>query len=131
MPALAGAVVAIALACALAGCGTTIQVGRDRTLRIALSEYRLTPDTVRAYAGTLEIMARNVGTRTHDLVVSLGNFNEGQPLYLAPGASGTITLNLAPGQYTMRSTLLDDQSLGMWGTLNVVPFRRHPAMRAP
>jgi len=125
MPAPVRAAVALSLVLAVAGCANTIRVGGGRTLRIALTEYRLTPDTVRAYAGRLTIMARNLGTRTHDLVVSLGNFNEAAPLYLAPGATGTVTLDLEPGQYMLRSTLLDDQALGMWGTLDVVALRRH------
>jgi hypothetical protein len=124
MPAPARAAVALALAWTLAGCTHTIRVGGGRTLQIALTEYRMTPDTVRAFAGTLTITARNLGTRTHDLVVSLGNFNEAKPLYLTPGATGTVTVDLAPGQYMLRSTVLDDQALGLWGTLDVVPFRR-------
>jgi hypothetical protein len=123
MPPPARAFAALVLASMLAGCGHTIRVGASRTLHVALSEYRIVPDTVRAYAGTLTITALNIGTQTHNFVVSLGNFNENKPLYLAPGASGTITVDLAPGHYMLRSTNIDDQALGLWGTLDVVAVR--------
>jgi hypothetical protein len=122
-PAPTRAAVALALAAALAGCAHTIRVGRGRTLHVALTEYRITPGTVRAYAGRLTITARNLGTKTHDLAVSLGNHNEAVTPDLAPGSSATITVDLAPGQYMLRSLFLDDQALGEWGTLDVVPMR--------
>jgi plastocyanin len=121
MPVPARAVAALALTGALAGCGHTIRVGAGRTLRVALSEYRITPDTVRAYAGTLTIRVRNLGTRTHNLAVSQGNTDEVVTPDLPPGATATVTVVLAPGQYMLRSRILDDQALGEWGTLDVVP----------
>jgi hypothetical protein len=120
MPAPARTVLALALASLLAGCAHTIRVGRDRTLHVALSEYRITPDTVRAYAGTLTIKVRNLGTRTHNLAVSVGNYNEIVSPDLPPGATATLSIDLPPGQYMMRSLIQGDQALGEWGTLNVV-----------
>jgi plastocyanin len=120
----ARAVLALALACALAGCSHVIRVGGSRDLDVALSEYRVTPDTVRAYAGTLTITVRNVGTRTHNLAISVGNFNEAVSPDLMPGASTTMTVELTPGKYMMRSTITDDQALGLWGSLDVVATHR-------
>jgi hypothetical protein len=124
MPFPARAVLALACAYALAGCGHTVLVGNGRHLSVALTEYRLTPDPVRAYAGTLTITVRNQGTRTHNLAISLGNVNEALTPDLRPGASTTLTVDLAPGKYMLRSTITDDQSLGLWGTLDVVAIRK-------
>lgn len=120
----ARALLALTLAWALAGCGQRFRVGRSRTLHLALSEYRVTPDIVRARAGTLTITVRNMGTRTHDLAISLGNQNEVQSPYLVPGSATTMTVNLAPGKYMLRSTVTDDQALGLWGTIDVVAGHR-------
>jgi uncharacterized cupredoxin-like copper-binding protein len=123
MPAPARGVIAVGLTWALAGCAHTVRVGASRTLHVALTEYRITPDTVRAYAGTLTIGVRNLGARTHNLAVSLGNDNEARTPPLQPGASATITVSHAPGHYMLRSLILGDQALGLWGTLDVVRTR--------
>ena len=123
MPAPARVALALVLASALAGCAHTIRVGGGRTLHVALTEYRITPDTVRAYSGRLTIVVRNLGTRTHNLAVSLGDHNEAATPDLTPGSTATILVNLAPGQYILRSSILDDQSLGESGTLDVVAVR--------
>jgi plastocyanin len=119
----ARAMLALTFACALAGCTHTTRVGRSRALHVALSEYRITPDTVRAYSGTLTITIRNVGTRTHNLAISSGNVNEATSPDLLAGSATTITVDLAPGKYTLRSTITDDQALGLWSTLDVVRWR--------
>jgi hypothetical protein len=124
MPLPTRALLALTLACALAGCGQTVRVGNSRHLVVALSEYRVTPETVRAYAGTLTITVRNAGTLTHNLVISLGTQNEAFSPDLTPGASTTMTVDLAPGKYMLRSTISEDQSLGLWGTLDVVATRK-------
>jgi hypothetical protein len=126
LPLPARALLALVLAYALAGCGHTVRVGNSRHVVLALSEYRVTPETVRAYAGRLVITVRNVGTRTHNLqITSPGNVNEiVSPEDLPPGASATMTVDLPPGKYTMRSTITDDQSLGLWGDLDVVAIRK-------
>ena len=118
------ALVALALAATLAGCAHTVRVGASRDLHVALTEYQLTPESIRAYAGTLTITIRNIGTRTHNLAISLGNLNEAQSVDLTPGATTTMTVDLAPGKYMLRSTITDDQSLGLWGSLDVVAIHK-------
>ena len=121
MPGPVRTALALTLAWTLAACDHTIRVGGGRTLHVTLSEYRITPDTVRAYAGTLTIDVRNIGTRTHNLAVSLGNYNEVVSPDLTPGGTATVIVNLSPGQYMMRSLIVNDQALGEWGMLDVVP----------
>jgi hypothetical protein len=120
MPPSVHAVLALTLALVLAGCAHTIRVGRSRTLHLAVTEYRVTPDTVRAYAGTLSITVRNLGVRTHNLAISQGTDNVALTPDLMPGQTTMMTVNLAPGTYMLRSIITGDQALGLWGTLDVV-----------
>ena len=64
MPQIALGAVALALSCALAGCGHTTQVGSARKLHVTLSEYRIDPETVRAYAGAQLFQQRCGGCHT-------------------------------------------------------------------
>lgn len=114
---------ALLLAALLAACGHSVRVGGGRQLRVALTEYQLTPETARAYAGTLTITVENLGKHAHNLTVTQGSTNYATP-DLAPGATATMSLDLAPGKYTLRSTVPGDQALGLWGTLNVIPIHR-------
>jgi hypothetical protein len=103
----------------IGGCGHTQVVGSDRTLRLALTEYRLTPASVRVSAGVLTIVVHNDGVLTHNLAVS----QSGQSIYTTkpiwPGQTAEVALSLAPGTYSLASTLLSDQELGEYGTLTV------------
>jgi hypothetical protein len=110
----------LALGTAAAGCGSTHVVGRHRTVGIALTEYRLAPDSIRARPGLLTIFVHNYGRRTHNLVVSLDGHAIGATKPLWPGQRDKITLALIPGRYVIASTILNDQALGDYGTL-VVP----------
>jgi plastocyanin len=114
-PSLAG----LMLAGALSGCGQTQQVGVDRTLSVALTEYHLNPQSVRVRAGTLTVVVRNYGRLTHDLVISSNGQTAASTRPLAPGQSAAITVNLTAGSYQMASTILSDQALGQYGTLAV------------
>ena len=115
---LVGAVAAL-LAIAPAGCGHTASVGRDRTLRVALTEYGVLPQKVQVSAGELTIIVHNVGKLTHNLVVIHGQDKiDGTPP-IWPGTTGQLAVNLAPGSYTIASTLFSDQALGEYGTLTV------------
>lgn len=109
----------LALAGAICGCGSTLQAGSARTLQVALSEYRLGPDSVRLSAGQLTIVAHNYGRLTHNLAVSRSGGPGGATKPIAPGQSAELTLTLTPGTYLMSSTLLSDEALGEYGTLSV------------
>jgi hypothetical protein len=112
-------IVPVALVWALAGCGHTERVGADRTLRVALSEYRLNPQRATASAGELTIVARNYGRLTHNLVVFRDGRSQGATKPLAPGQTGVLKLVLTPARYQLASTILSDQALGEYGTLAV------------
>jgi hypothetical protein len=70
-------------------------------------------------AGTVAILVRNYGRLTHNLAVT----EDGQLVAatdgIPPGRSAELDLSLAPGRYLLASTILSDQSLGLYGTLTV------------
>ena len=110
------------LGIALAGCGHTATVGADRTLRVALTEYQIVPGKVQASAGALTIIVHNVGKLTHNFVITDASNQQvdGTPA-IWPGSTRQLSVTLAPGRYTLSSTLFSDQALGQFGTLTVKP----------
>ena len=103
----------------LAGCGHTAAVGTSRTIRIALSEYRVNPQSIRSRQGELTLVVENDGRLAHDLAVSSHGRIVGQTPPLQPGGRASLFLSLSAGSYLMTSTLFSDQALGVYGTLTV------------
>jgi Cupredoxin-like domain len=110
---------AVATALAGAGCTHTVQVGAGRTVHVALTEYRVNPNSIVARAGKLTIVARNFGRMTHNVTVIHGSTVLRGTAPIPPGRTASVTLRLAPGTYTMASTILSDQALGQFGTLKI------------
>ncbi|MGI8505954.1 MAG: hypothetical protein ACR2MK_03960 [Solirubrobacteraceae bacterium] len=103
----------------LAACGRTTQVQSDGTLQVALTEYHVAPQSVRAPSGTLTIFVHNYGRLSHDLVISLRGRSEASTQPIPPGETTELIANLTPGKYLLASTILSDQALGAYGTLVV------------
>ncbi len=103
----------------LGGCGHTQVIGQDRTLYVALADYRVTPQSVRVRSGPMTIFVHNYGRLTHDLVVSLNGQSIESTRPIWPGQSAELSVSLPPGNYLMASTILSDQALGEYGTLKV------------
>jgi hypothetical protein len=106
-------------ALALAGCGQVARAGSGATLQIALNEYRVTPQNVHAGAGLLTIVVHNDGRLTHDLVITEDGRQTAATEPLAPGQTTDLVTTLTPGRYLMASTILSDEALGAYGTLDV------------
>jgi plastocyanin len=121
MPGLRASKLALAVATIwlLAGCSHTQLVSGDRTLHVALNEYRINPQNVRVSAGLLIIDVRNFGRLTHNLVIMRDGETTDQTDPVPPGQSTNLAVSLEPGKYVMASTILSDQTLGMYGTLTV------------
>ncbi len=102
-----------------AACGSTTTIRRDGTLRIALGEYRVIPQDVHTTAGVLTIVVHNYGRLTHDLVISLNGQPEIATEPIPPGQTTELEAGLVPGRYLMASSILSDQALGAYGTLDV------------
>jgi hypothetical protein len=105
----------------LAGCSHTVSVGGSRTIRIAVSEYRVSPQKIRSSPGQLTLVVENDGRLAHDLAVSSHGKIVGQTPPLQPGGRASLFLSLSAGSYLMTSTLFSDQALGTYGTLIVSP----------
>jgi hypothetical protein len=104
---------------ALAGCGGTTHVARDRTFQVALTEYHVTPQSVQTPMGTVTIFVHNYGRLSHNLVISQGGHPDAATQPIPPGQTAELVTRLVPGRYTMASTILSDQALGAYGTLVV------------
>jgi len=102
-----------------AACGSITTVSKDGTLRVALGEYRVIPQDVHTTAGVLTIVVHNYGRLTHDLVISLNGQPEISSKPIAPGQTAVMDAALIPGTYQMASSILSDQALGAYGTLDV------------
>ncbi len=107
------------IAGALAGCGATTTVGAAGTLQVAVTEYRITPQAVRAAAGPLTIVVHNDGRLSHNLVISGGGVVDASTPPIAPGHWTELVATLPAGRYQMASSLLSDQALGAYGTLQI------------
>jgi hypothetical protein len=105
---------------AITGCGRTSTAGAGRSVQIALTEYRVIPQSIRSRAGELTLRVENDGRLTHTLAITRHGNILGQTGPLPPGARTILILTLNPGRYLMTSTLLSDQDLGLYGTLTVV-----------
>jgi hypothetical protein len=104
---------------ALSGCGHDHQVGSDRSVRIALTEYRVNPQSVSVSTGTLMMLIHNYGRLTHNLVISEHGTSIASTHGIPPGGEAELDLSLAPGTYLMASSISSDEALGEYGTLTV------------
>jgi hypothetical protein len=103
----------------LCGCGHTRVVGSDGILQVSLYEFRITPQSARARAGTLILVAHNNGRLTHNLVISLSGHPEASTKPIPPGQTADLAVTLSPGKYLMASTIVSDQGLGAYSTLTI------------
>ena len=103
----------------LSACGATTQVGSDGTLQVALTEYHVAPQDVRARAGTVTIFVHNFGRLSHNLVISQDGHAQASTQPIPPGETTELIATLTPGKYLMASTILSDQALGAYGTLDI------------
>jgi hypothetical protein len=109
----------LAIAALVGGCGHSERVGADRTLEVAVTEYRLNPRAATASAGSLTIVVHNYGRLSHNLVVAQNGQTAGSTKPIPPGQTGVIVLSVTKGTYTMSSTILSDSALGADGTIKV------------
>jgi hypothetical protein len=110
---------AVSLCLVLSGCGATRIVGAERTVQVALSEYRVTPQRISVPAGPVTFLVHNFGRLAHNLAISSGGRIEAETAPIRPGASAVLTVDLSAGGYIIASNLFDDQTLGAYGTLIV------------
>ncbi len=86
---------------------------------MALTEYHVAPEAVQARPGTVTIFVHNFGRLSHNLVIFYNGLAQASTQPIPPGETTELIATLAPGKYQMTSTVLSDQALGTYGTLDV------------
>jgi hypothetical protein len=114
------AALAACLVTVVAGCGKPPEIVHGKTFHLTLSDYSISPSNIQAPPGQYTVIVRNLGQRTHDVVVTLNGIQVGatvKPLF--PGQKSSFPLTLVPGTYRLASAILNDQALGQYGSLYV------------
>jgi len=118
----------LGLAATATGCAKADPVPvENRTIGLRLDEYRITPQAVRAPAGRLRLIIRNLGILTHNVQVEtipdLGS--DAPPEVIAktetvhPGERSEVTFVASPGTYRLVCKIANHDDLGQIGTLVV------------
>jgi plastocyanin len=118
-PLFAAALGAATILALLTGCGRVATVGPSRTLSVAVTEYRINPQSVTASPGPLTITVHNYGRLSHNLAIFSGSVQDATTPPISPGQSAALTVDLTRGKYALASTIMSDQALGTYGTLTV------------
>lgn len=90
---------------------------RGRQLTVHLDEYLLRPQNTHSEPGQLQLTVVNDGARAHNLRIKLGRRDLGGTGTLAPGRRSTVSVSVPRGSYRVGSTLSNDETLGLYGSL--------------
>ena len=96
-------------------------------IRVELREFRMSPQSVSIRRGNVVVIATNRGAQVHNLqietIVPRSSDERATPILaikaLQPGASGSNNASLSPGKYRWRSSIANDDDLGMYGVIEV------------
>lgn len=101
---------------------TTIQTGSTNTttatVHVIADEMSFTIDTMPTHAGTITFVVTNQGHIQHQFVID-GNGHNDATRMLDPGASQTLTVQLAPGQYNFVCSVPGHALMGMKGSFTL------------
>jgi len=94
--------------------------GGGQTVNISETEYKLDPSEPTVQAGTVSFKTTNDGSITHNLEVEGPNGEQELEPDLAPGQSGTLTVDLSqPGKYEFYCPIDSHRERGMEGEITV------------
>lgn len=111
-----------------------LRAGQDKSVRldgdridVELREFALTPQSVSIPAGNIEVYAANRGTQVHNLQIEtiVPRSSDAKPELLLgitamqPGEVKSGNVTLVPGKYRWRSSIANDDDLGMYGVIEV------------
>jgi len=85
----------------------------------ASNAYVFTPSTITVPAGSVTFWVRNAGSEEHEFEIFNGAQVVDEIEGLVPGLTKTLTVTLAPGEYTFVCKLNGHDLAGMKGTLTV------------
>ncbi|CAN5337055.1 hypothetical protein BH23GEM2_BH23GEM2_06560 [soil metagenome] len=93
-----------------------------RTVHVVLNEWRVSPSQTTLAAGPVMFHVMNEGQYQHGLEVQRGT-DEWQTDNIPAGGTGTVTVNLMPGTYTLYCPIADShgnhRQMGMQATITV------------
>ncbi|MFT4034627.1 MAG: hypothetical protein QM679_03515 [Patulibacter sp.] len=122
-----------AIVCALlylallrAGQDGSVRLDGDR-IDVELREFTLKPQSVSIPTGNIEVYAANRGTQVHNLQIEtiVPRSSDDKPKTLLaisamqPGEVKSGNVTLEPGKYRWRSSIANDDDLGMYGVIEV------------
>ena len=94
--------------------------GGGQTVNISETEYKLDPSEPTVQASTVSFKTTNDGSITHNLEVEGPNGEQELEPDLAPGQSGTLTVDLSqPGKYEFYCPIDSHRERGMEGEITV------------
>jgi plastocyanin len=92
---------------------------RGSALTIRATDFRYTPQVIRARSGTLEVTLVNRGRLAHTWRLERGEAIVAKVSSLLPGDRQTKRMRLRQGEYRFFCALSNHEELGMYGTLSV------------
>ena len=111
-----------------------LRAGDDGTVRIegnrvevTLREFALDPQSISVKKGNIAVYATNKGTQVHNLqietIVQRSTDEKSENLMaiaaMRPGETKSNNVTLPPGKYKWRSSIANDDDLGMYGYIEV------------
>jgi plastocyanin len=92
--------------------------GSETTLHVVATDFAFVLDASQVRAGTITFLVKNTGAMPHDFAIQ-GHGVDQKTAMLEPGQTASLTVDLKPGTYTYKCTVLGHTLLGMRGTLTV------------
>lgn len=111
----------------LRGCQDGMVYVEGNRVEVTLREFRIEPQSISVKRGAIAFIVTNRGNVVHNLhietIVPRSSNESAQKILeikaMQPGQTNRGTQTLAPGKYRWRSTLANDDDLGMYGTIEV------------
>jgi plastocyanin len=103
--------------------------GSETTLHAVATDFGFALGASQVRAGKVTFLVKNDGAMPHDFVIQ-GHGVDQKTGMLKPGHSVSLTVDLKPGVYTYRCTVLGHAFLGMKGTLTVAEHNRYLRSRS-
>jgi plastocyanin len=101
------------------GSSSSAPAGETQQITATEADFSIALDSTDLAAGEYEIEVVNEGGATHDLVVERDGEDVVGSDKIEPGASGSVTVSLEPGEYVFYCSIGTHRQMGMEVTVNV------------